>query len=226
MDAIRVDEVSRRYDRRWALRRLSFVVPPGACWGLAGDNGAGKSTLLRLLAGIQRPTEGALIINDHPVTSPLSLALRRSVGYLGHHVFVYPDLSGVENIRFFLGLYEQPLTGAARDARATAILQRVGLAHAADASVRTYSRGMVQRLALGRLLAQDARVWLLDEPTTGLDANGIEMLRALLAELKAHGGAALVATHDLERFERDFDVILRLRDGRLASLDPRQAVGA
>lgn len=212
--AIVVDALSRKYERRWAVRRVSFAVPKGAVWALAGDNGAGKSTLLRVLAGMQRPSEGRITILAEPVVSPLPAELRRRVAYLGHQVFVYPDLSGSENIRFFMRLYERPERHGDLEAAVASILNRVGLAEAADASVRTYSRGMVQRLALGRLLAQAADVWLLDEPTTGLDIKGIVMLRGLLADLRARGGTALLATHDLPAFDDDFDHILRLRDGR------------
>lgn len=204
-------ELSCRYERRWTLRRVSLSVASGTLVGLIGDNGAGKSTLLRLIAGIQRPSDGETVIAGRAVTTPMHQALRKSVAYLGHQVFIYPDLTGVENIAFFLGLYR----GGIDIALAETIVARVGLEAAAHTQANTYSRGMVQRLALGRLLAQEADVWLLDEPTTGLDINGIAMLRSLLGELAGRGGAAIVATHDVERFETDFSDSLVLRGGRV-----------
>lgn len=204
-------ELSCRYERRWTLRRVSLSVQRGCLVALVGDNGAGKSTLLRLLAGVQRPAEGGTHIAGLAVSTPLPAPLRSSVAYLGHHVFVYADLTGLENITFFLGLYG----GSAGLDQAKAIIARVGLEAAGNAQVKTYSRGMVQRLALGRLLAQQADLWLLDEPTTGLDVSGIAMLRGLLRELAERGGAAIVATHDIERFETDFSGRITLRGGRI-----------
>ncbi len=211
--AIAARSLSCRHGRRWTLRKVSFEVAPGQLVGLVGDNGAGKSTLLRLLGGRQRPAEGESFVAGLRVDSPLPAALRRSVAYLGHQVFVYPDLTGLENLRFFLGLYRCP----GHESAAAGLLDAVGLEGAASALARTYSRGMLQRLALGRLLAQDASVWLLDEPTTGLDQKGIATLRRLLGDLAARGGAALVATHDRERFEADFAATLVLESGRLVA---------
>jgi heme exporter protein A len=209
--AIRAVSISCRHERRWTLRKVSFDIAPGRLVGLIGDNGAGKSTLLRLLGGRQRPAEGETFIAGLRVQSPLPAELRRRVAYLGHQVFVYPDLTGLENLRFFLGLYRGP----GHEGLAPGLLEAVGLEGAASAFARTYSRGMLQRLALGRILAQDADVWLLDEPTTGLDQKGIAVLRRLLTELAARGGSALVATHDRERFEDDFAELLVLDGGRL-----------
>ena len=212
--AIAALDLTRRYDRRQALRRVTFVLPPGAIHGLAGDNGAGKSTLLKVLAGQLRPTEGSAELCGQEVTTPLAPALTRRVGYLGHQIFIYPELTGLENLLFFLGLY-----GARREAgRARELLETVGLAAAADQLARTYSRGMAQRLALGRLLAQGADLWLLDEPTTGLDRGGVELLSGLLADLAGHGGTALVASHELDRFSGLLASTVSLRAGRLAGV--------
>jgi heme exporter protein A len=212
--AIAVDGLTRRYERRQALRKVSFALPSGAIHGLAGDNGAGKSTLLKVVAGLLRPTEGMVALHGLPVTSPLAPDLTRRVGYLGHQIFIYAELTGLENLLFFLGLhgFEQS------EARARELLATVGLTAAADQLVRTYSRGMAQRLALGRLLAQEADLWLLDEPTTGLDRAGVDLLRGLLADLAARGGTALVASHELDRFSGLIASTISLRSGRLAGV--------
>jgi heme ABC exporter ATP-binding subunit CcmA len=210
--ALSARALTRRYDRHQALRKVSFDLAGGGLYGLAGDNGAGKSTLLKVLAGHLRPTEGEVLIHGEAVTPPLSLALRTRVGYLGHALFLYGDLSGRENLAFFLRLFGQP------PERAEALLATVGLTDAADNLARTYSRGMQQRLALGRLLAQEADVWLLDEPTTGLDRRGLETLRTLLEGLLARGGTALIASHELDRMDGLLAATVRLRAGRLAEV--------
>ncbi len=205
---LEVDGVSRRYARRWALRRLTCAIRAGEVVVLAGDNGAGKSTLLRLAAGLVKPTEGRIWTFGLPVATP---SVRSRVGYLGHQTFVYPELSGRENLVFFTRFYGHPLDHA----QVTATLARIGLADAAARAVGTYSRGMVQRLALGRLLVQRAELWLLDEPTTGLDQAGVALLVDILREHRARGGAVLTATHDLAAFTTIVDRTIRVSEGRL-----------
>lgn len=214
-----VEGVSRRFARRWALRRVTFTLAPSAIVVLAGDNGAGKSTLLRIAAGLVKPSEGAVWTFGVPVQSP---SVRSRVGYLGHQTFVYPELSGRENLTFFTRFYGHPANAAETEA----ILARIGLTEAAHRQVGTYSRGMVQRLALGRLLVQRAALWLLDEPTTGLDRAGLALLVDILREHRARAGSVLTATHDLAAFDTIVDRTIRLSDGRLLEPGASDATGA
>jgi heme ABC exporter ATP-binding subunit CcmA len=193
----------------WAVRRVTHRFEPGTLTALLGDNGAGKSTLLSLLAGLLRPDEGQVEVFGTPCVGFLPTELRRNIAYLGHQPFVYPDLTGRENIRFFEDLHSRP---AIPDA--ASLLARLALSDAADRPVRTYSRGMVQRLALGRIVLQDAPIWLLDEPTTGLDHHGLALLRDLLAAAVAYGRTIVAVTHDLTALG-PVNATLRLTRGRL-----------
>ncbi len=205
-------DVSRRFGRRWAVRRVDVAFPAGTVTTLLGHNGAGKSTLLGLLSGQLRPNEGQVLAFGADLHDPPDrAALRQQLGILGHLPFVYPELTGVENLRFMASLYGRP----ADEPRLTELLDFVGLRASAHRPARTYSRGMVQRLALARLMAQDARIWLLDEPTTGLDVQGRALLVDVLARGKAEGRAIALVTHDPESVARVTDRVLVLDAGRL-----------
>lgn len=198
-------DLSRRFGRQWAVRRVSARFEAGTVTALLGDNGAGKSTLLSLLAGLQRPDEGHVNIMGTSAAGFLPVELRRQIAHLGHLPFVYTDLTGRENVAFFERLYDRK---APPD-----LLARVGLAEAADRPARGYSRGMVQRLALARIVLQDAPIWLLDEPTTGLDVHGLALLRDLLAGARKAGRTLIAITHDLEALG-PIDQMLCLNRGR------------
>jgi heme exporter protein A len=204
-----VVDVSRRFGRSWALRRVSLTFPQGTATALLGDNGAGKSTLLQICAGLQRPTEGHVEIHGVALRGFFPAESRAEIAYLGHLPFVYPDLTGRENLAFFRRLFG--VEGTTTDAT---LLERVGLTHAADRPARTYSRGMTQRLALARMILQDAPIWLLDEPTTGLDAHGLALLRKVLADATARGRTLIAVTHDLESLG-PMTRTVRLHGGRL-----------
>lgn len=213
---IQVLDLSRRYGRSWALRRVSLSFATGTVTAVLGDNGAGKSTLLQILAGLLRPSEGELVVFDEVQSGFPPRAVRERVAVLLHQPGVYPDLSGRENLRFYARLFGRP----ADDGTLTALLARVGLALASERAVRTYSRGMVQRLALARVLLQDALLWLLDEPTTGLDAHGVALLGELLTDAKARGTTVIAVTHDLPALGPAVDRVVRLSGGRLAPEAP------
>lgn len=203
-------DVSRSFGRSWAVRRVTLELGAGSLTALVGDNGAGKSTLLHMFAGLMKPVEGTIEVFGEPFSGFLPRDIRERMGFVGHAPFVYPDLNGSENLRFFAGLYGVTRT-LADDA---ALLTRVGLADAADKLVRTYSRGMTQRLALARMLLQDPEIWLLDEPSTGLDAQGMGLLRDLLGEARSRGRCVLAVTHDLAALGQ-VDREVRLKGGRL-----------
>lgn len=209
---IEVVDVSRRFGRRWALRRVSLAFMPGTVTAILGDNGAGKSTLLQILAGLQRPSEGDVIVFDELIAHFPPRHIRERVAVLMHQPGVYPDLTGRENLQFFARLHGRPALAY----QLGPLLERVGLTDAADRAVRTYSRGMTQRLALARVLLQEARLWLLDEPTTGLDARGVELLGAIIGEAKARGTTVIAVTHDLPGLGPSVDRVVRLAQGRIA----------
>lgn len=164
---------------------LSFSVPAGAALLLTGANGAGKSTLLRILAGLLSPTDGAVFWRSEDVAAdPVAHASR--LRYLSHQDAVKPALTVVENLAFFARLWG----GAAGPA-----LAAVALGGLADLPARVLSAGQKRRLALARLILAPVPIWLLDEPTTGLDAASVERLGPLLAAHRAAGGIVVAATH-------------------------------
>ena len=170
---------------RLVFRDLGFTVAAGGALLLAGPNGSGTSTLLRLLAGLLSPAAGSLLWNGEDVFADRTAHARR-VAYLGHQDAVKPGLSAIENLGF-----------AARigGGDAAAALVMYGLAELADLPARMLSAGQKRRLALARLSVSGARLWLLDEPTLGLDTASVERLGRVLAAHRAQGGMVIAATH-------------------------------
>ena len=180
MDVIRARKLSKRFGEKRVLERLDLEVDRGGFVLVTGPNGSGKTTLLRLCAGLAAPTGGELEV-DVP---------RESIGFLAHEPLVYRELTALENLDLYGRLYRLP----ERRERAGAMLERFGLWRVRNERVATFSRGMLQRLALSRALLHDPDLLLLDEPFDGLDAGRAELLQLELAERS--GATALVATHD------------------------------
>ncbi|HTX78596.1 MAG TPA: heme ABC exporter ATP-binding protein CcmA [Longilinea sp.] len=204
---IQVTQLSKRYGSRWALRDLNLEIPDGRFVALLGANGAGKTTLLRILATLLHPTSGHVTINglELPQQAP---TIRRTIGLVTHLPLLYGELTAEENLRFYARLYgiERPA------ARIDALLELTGLASRRSDLVRTFSRGMQQRLAIGRALLHQPPVLLLDEPYTGLDEEACRRLDGLLRQVTSQGHTILMASHDLLRSEAladRFDVLTR-----------------
>jgi heme exporter protein A len=210
MIAVAAAGLCRRYGRRWALTDVSFEVPEGALVMVTGRNGSGKSTLLRVLATAIRADRGTALVLGHDVHGDRE-RVREKIALLGHRTHLYEPLTALENLTIaarFLGA----------DARRPALLARleqVGLAHRADDPVQTFSAGMRQRLALARVLQQEAQIALLDEPYGHLDAPGFRLVDGVLQKLKARGATVLMATHLLQRGRALCDRALVLEEGRL-----------
>jgi heme exporter protein A len=179
---IRARKLSKRFGDKRVLEGLDLDVPQGGFVLVTGPNGSGKTTLLRLCAGLAAPTDGELEVD----------APRGSIGFLAHEPLVYRELTALENLDLYGRLYRLP----ERRERAGAMLERFGLWRVRNEWVATFSRGMLQRLALCRAFLHDPDLLLLDEPFDGLDAEGVELLHAELADRA--GATALVATHDPE----------------------------
>ena len=188
--AVRLRGLERRLGNVPVLRGVDLAIARGEAVALFGANGAGKSTLLRTLAGLLRPDAGEALVLGQRL--PAGSALRRRVGYLGHDSFLYRDLDARENLGFHGRLF-----GVHDPARVEQWIARVGLARVATRRVATFSRGMLQRLALARALLHRPELLLLDEPTTGLDAEGTAMFADLLREQIAGGTTVLAAMHDI-----------------------------
>ena len=193
------------------MRRFTACFNAGERYVVVGPNGAGKSTLLSLMAGVIRPTEGRIsLCGVHLDARAFPSDVRRRIALLGHQTFVYPELNAIENLDFFSGLNADPISDDAR----SALLERVGLSAVAHRPVGTYSRGMIQRLGIARVLAQDPLLWLLDEPTTGLDASGRRLLLDVLKEATNAGCCVVVVSHEPDVFITGREVVVRLNRGR------------
>ncbi len=178
--------LEKRYGRKRVLRGVSFAVPRGGFLVVTGANGAGKTTLLRLVAGLAAPTRGVLEVSGD----------RRDLGFVGHEPLVYQELTALENLELFGRLYRV----ADRRERSGMLLERFGLWDARSDRVSTYSRGMIQRLALCRALLHDPALLVLDEPFTALDEDGAGVLDTELSAL-AGERTVMLSTHDPARVE-------------------------
>jgi heme exporter protein A len=208
--AIELEGLTRRYGERVALDDVTLAVPAGATLVVFGPNGAGKSTLLRVLATLLRPHAGAARLLGHDVASD-GWAVRGRLGLLGHAPLVYGDLSGRDNLRFHARLHGVGLE------RVEALLDQVGLRMRAGDRVHTYSRGMVQRLAVARAVLHDPEVLLLDEPRANLDPAARELVEPLIGP--SGGRTRVVTSHDPAGGLAEADLALGLRGGRTALLD-------
>ena len=176
------------------LRGVDLDVAKGECLALVGPNGAGKTTLLRILASLSRPTSGRVSLAGIDV-GDASAETRRYLGYLSHRPLLYGDLSAEENLHFYGRMYDVVELAE----RVSFMLQQVGLERYRHDLVRTFSRGMQQRLAIARALLHDPPVLLLDEPYTGLDRQAARMLDMVLQEAGLSSRTVLLTTHNLER---------------------------
>jgi heme exporter protein A len=215
--AIELDGLTRRYGERVALEGVTLAVPAGATLVVFGPNGAGKSTLLRVLATLLRPHAGAARILGRALPGE-GWAVRGRIGLLAHEPLLYRDLSGRENLRFHARLH-----GVSFE-RVEALLEQVGLRLRADDRVHTYSRGMVQRLAVCRAVLHDPAVLLLDEPRANLDPAAAELVEPLIGA--ASGRTRVVTSHDPAGGLAEADLALGLRGGRTALLGPAGQIDA
>ncbi|MBN2470080.1 MAG: heme ABC exporter ATP-binding protein CcmA [Anaerolineae bacterium] len=178
------------------LRGLDLTVERGTFVALLGPNGSGKTTLMRILAALSKPTAGEVRIGGWSLPAEAD-AVRAQLGVVAHQPLLYGGLTARENLNFFCQLYSLP--PAARRPRVEAVLDRVGLLPRADDEVRTFSRGMQQRLAIARAILHDPHVLLFDEPYTGLDQDAGAMLDGLLQDVAADGHTIIMTSHDLAR---------------------------
>ncbi len=217
---IEVHKLVKRFGLKTVLRGLDFAARPGEFVAIIGPNGAGKTTFLRILASLIRPSLGEVRIAGYRLPGQAA-AVRRILGVVTHLPLLYGDLTAEENLRFYGRLYG--VTGL--EHRLNEVLEIVGLAERRRDLVRTYSRGMQQRLSIGRAILHDPGLLLFDEPYTGLDQEACDMLDRLLREVARRGRTVVMTSHDLARVEdlaSRFDV---LRGGIIAATTVREELG-
>ncbi len=212
---IAVSNLYKRYGSKTVLKGVDLTVDEGHVMALLGANGAGKTTLMRIVAGLVKPHRGDVTLGGVAL-SKAGAELRRYIGLVSHLPLLYDNLSGWENLAFFAQLYDmqQP------EARIEAVLRAVDLWQRRRDGVRTYSRGMVQRLAIARAILHDPPVLLLDEPDTGLDQSSSQLLHDLIRQLGAANRAILLTTHNLDRALEWADSVCLLHDGKIVFQAP------
>ena len=204
---ITVRKLIKRFGLKTVLRGMDFSVEPGEFVALLGPNGAGKTTFLRILSSLSRPTIGLVKIAGYSLPNQAA-AVRRRLGVVSHLPLLYGDLTAEENLRFYARMYAV----AHSENRITDVLEMVGLSSRRRDLVRTFSRGMQQRLAIGRAVLHDPEVMLFDEPHTGLDQDACLMLDTVLREVAARGRTVVMTSHDLARvadLASRFDILSR-----------------
>ena len=192
--AIQVRKLVKAFGHQVALRGVDLDVAEGEFLALFGPNGAGKTTLMRVIASLARPTAGAVSVRGEDV-GKAATSLRRHLGLISHNPLLYGDLTPDENLRFFARMYDLPDP----ERRIDELLEQVGLSNRRRDPVRTFSRGMVQRLAIARAILHDPAIMLLDEPYTGLDLQAADMLRGFLEQLATSNRTVILTTHNLEQ---------------------------
>ncbi len=204
---ITVQKLVKRFGLKTVLRGLDFQVEQGEFVALLGPNGAGKTTFLRILSSLSRPSMGNVRIAGYNLPNQAA-AVRSRLGVVSHLPLLYGDLTAEENLRFYARMY-----GVQKiDERTLEVLDLVGLKHRRRDLVRTFSRGMQQRLAIGRAVLHDPEVMLFDEPHTGLDQDACSMLDSVLREVAARGRTVVMTSHDLSRaadLASRFDILSR-----------------
>jgi heme ABC exporter ATP-binding subunit CcmA len=206
-----VEDVSKLYGHFAALRHVSATLESGRCYLLLGENGAGKSTLLRVLAGLLRPTLGAVRVLGQPAAEA-----RGRIGYMSHAAMLYDELTARENLEYTARLYAGQACLSPDEA-----LRMVGLDPALERPVAQYSQGMRQRTSLSRVLLSQPELLLLDEPFSNMDRASAERMLALLAELRRSGRTIVLTTHQRELAEPMADVMMTMQSGALQSAEAR-----
>jgi ABC-2 type transport system ATP-binding protein len=213
---LQVEDVSKSYRRgQRVLSGVNLHIHEGETFGIIGPNGAGKTTLFGCMLGLIWPEEGRIRVAGLP---PEDLAVRRLIGYLPERLVFDPELTARGALTLHHELAQQPR--AERAATVEALLTRVGLDRAFwDKTPRRFSRGMLQRLGLAQALVGKPRLLFLDEPTLGIDPEGLLHLRALLREFKAQGVTVVINSHDLAQLERVCDRVAFFRAGRVEAIE-------
>lgn len=217
-NVIEVKNAFKYYGEVLAVDGVTLTVHKGETLGLIGHNGAGKSTLFKLMLGLIPPTAGEIDINGTPVKGGAFRELRRSIGYLPENVVFYDNLTGLETLQFFAAL-----KGCERD-KCLPLLEKVGLAQAANRRVDGYSKGMRQRLGFAQALLGKPRILFLDEPTTGLDPEGIREFYCILHELNSQGVTVVITSHILSEIQERVQRLAVLKSGKLHALGTVQGL--
>lgn len=209
---IETNNMTKVLGEKMILRGVNLSIEQGESAALLGANGAGKSTWLKIVAGLLKPTTGEIWINGQ-LRGKDNDAYRQQIGFLGHKSLLYDAFTPIENLSFSAKLYHMQ----APEQRIHQLIDRVGLSFFKHDPIRTFSRGMIQRLAIARALLHEPNILLLDEPYTGLDQQSIQQFNQLLIELKGQHVTTVIVTHDFEHVQKVCDRVVVLRKGKIAA---------
>jgi ABC-2 type transport system ATP-binding protein len=210
---IDVSQLRKTYGARAAVRDLTLQVARGEAFGFLGPNGAGKSTSVKMLLGLVKPTSGSALLLGKPVGAR---EVRARIGFLPEHFRFYDWLSASELI-----LFHGRLCGVAEDAlrrKIPRLLERVGLGAQSNKPIRSFSKGMMQRVGLAQAIVNDPEILFLDEPTSGLDPSGRKLVREVIAEQRGRGATVFLNSHLLGEVEQSCDRVAFIREGRIVGM--------
>src|SRR6266404_994106 len=204
------DDVIKQFGRFAALRGVSAQFAPGKLYVILGDNGAGKTTLLRAIAGLAQPTRGTISV----LRSMNIKDVRAHIGYMAHPSLLYDEMSGMENLRYFAGLYGIP------DGRCREVISAVNLDPKLERPVGQYSQGMRQRMSLARALLNDPGILLLDEPFSNVDIHSAREMVGLLARMRDQGKTIFVVTHQASLLDGAANQFVWMQSGQIVKRTP------
>jgi heme exporter protein A len=214
---IETRNLTKDFGQRQALRGVELTLATGEFLTIIGPNGAGKSTLLRCVAGLSKPSNGQVLFRGQPLDASAT-ELRRRIGFVSHETLLYDDLTAIENLRFYGRMYDVEQL----DGRIEQLLRGLGLHRRAHDAVRTYSRGMQQRLAIARALLHQPSVILMDEPYTGLDEQATEQLDRMLRTMTSGEKTLIMTTHNLATVLQVGSRLAIMVGGRIAYDAPKR----
>ena len=217
-NVIEVHQITKRYGLIQAVDGVDLAVETGQVFGLIGHNGAGKSTLFKMMLGLVPATSGEIRIDGWPVRGEEFRRVRRHLGYLPENVVFYDNLSGLETLAFFARLK------SVDRAECGPLLERVGLSAAADRRVKGYSKGMRQRLGFAQALLGKPKLLFLDEPTTGLDPEGIREFYRILREMRSEGTTVILTSHILSEIQERVDRLAIMKTGKIQAIGTVQSL--
>jgi ABC-2 type transport system ATP-binding protein len=212
--AIEVRNLTKRYDGLLAVDSISFEVRQGELFGFLGPNGAGKTTTVRILTGVIKADSGTALVMGSRAGS---LKAKQVAGVVPEMANAYNDLSGWKNLMLMAELYS--IASSEAKERSESLLRALGLLERKDNPVKTYSKGMKQRLILGMALISDPQILFLDEPTSGLDVQSARLIKGLIQSLNDEGKTVFLTTHDMDEANQLCDRVAIINKGKIVAID-------
>ncbi len=210
INIISIEKLSKTFGTNVVLRNINLRIAKGEFLTIFGPNGAGKTTLIKIISTLVSPTYGKVVIDGIDIKEN-PIEIRKRIGVISHETYLYHELTAAENLRFFAKMYGTPdIEGRIND-----LIKQVGLSYRKNDRVRTFSRGMKQRLSIARALIHDPPVLLLDEPYTGLDQHASATFDRILSGMNAHEKTRVLISHDIERGISLCDRAVILTDGQI-----------